>query len=51
MNHTLILLISNLTSIACVISAVFLAYNGIDAWGWFLVVASLSFVYPKSIGG
>jgi hypothetical protein len=51
MNPTLLLLISNLPSIACVVAAAFLASKGTGGWGWFLLIALLSSVYPSSIGG
>jgi hypothetical protein len=35
------LLICNLASIACVISAAVLAFHGISGWGWFLFLALL----------
>lgn len=50
MNPEFALLISNLTSIACVISAAILATRGTEAWGWFLFVALLAGAYPKSVG-
>jgi hypothetical protein len=46
----LLLLLSNVTSIACVIAAANLASKGTEGWGWFLLIALLSGVYPKSIG-
>lgn len=50
MTPTLLLLISNATSIACVISAAVLAYKGTEGWGWFLLIALLSCVNPNSTG-
>ena len=41
MNHPFLLLVSNLTSVACVVSAGYLASKGIEGWGWFLFVAVL----------
>jgi phage tail protein X len=41
MNHALILLLANLSSIACVIGAIILAFHGIAGWGWFLFLAVL----------
>jgi len=43
MNQALLLFLSNLTSIACVIGATFLALHGIAGWGWFLLVAFLCY--------
>ena len=51
MKTELLLLLSNVTSIACVIAAANLASKGTEGWGWFLLIALLSGVYPKSIGG
>jgi hypothetical protein len=48
MNHALILLLANLSSIACVIGATILAFHGIAGWGWFLFVAVLLQSYYKS---
>ena len=50
MNNTFLLLLSNATSIACVIAAAILASKGTEGWGWFLLIALLSGVYPNSIG-
>jgi hypothetical protein len=50
MKTELLLLLSNATSIACVIAAANLASKGTEGWGWFLLIALLSGVYPKSIG-
>ena len=50
MKTELLLLLSNATSIACVIAAATLASFGTGGWGWFLLIALLSGVYPKSIG-
>ena len=50
MNPEFALLISNLTSIVCVISAAILAIRGTEGWGFFLLVALLAGVYPKSVG-
>jgi hypothetical protein len=41
MNTTLLLLISNVVSIACVIGAVILASKGTEGWGYFLLFALL----------
>ena len=48
MNHALILLLANLSSIACVIGATILAFHGIAGWGWFLFVAVLLQSYYSS---
>ena len=50
MKTELLLLLSNATSIACVIAAANLASKGTEGWGWFLLIALLSGVYPNSIG-
>ena len=50
MKTELLLLLSNATSIACVVAAAVLASKGTEGWGWFLLIALLSGVYPKSIG-
>ena len=41
MNYPFLLLVSNLTSVACVVSAGYLASKGTEGWGWFLFVAVL----------
>ncbi len=41
MNPSLILLLANLSSVACVIGAIILALHGIAGWGWFLFLAVL----------
>jgi hypothetical protein len=46
--NPLSLFISNLPSIACVIAAAVLDSNGTENWGWFLLIALLICVYPKS---
>jgi hypothetical protein len=38
----IILLICNLSSIACVVGAILLALNGIGGWGVFLLIALIS---------
>jgi hypothetical protein len=50
MNDPFLILAANLTSIACVIAAAVLASKGTEGWGWFLLIALLSGVYPNSIG-
>jgi hypothetical protein len=45
MKHELLLFFSNLTSIACVIGAIFLALHGIAGWGWFLLIAVMTATY------
>ena len=50
MKTELLLLLSNAPSIACVIAAATRASFGTGGWGWFLLIALLSGVYPKSIG-
>ena len=35
------LILANMASIICASGAVFLAYNKIEGWGWFLFVAFL----------
>jgi len=42
MKHTLLLLISNLSSVACVIAAAVLAIGETEGWGFFLIVALLT---------
>ena len=42
MKHALLLFFSELTSIACVIGATFLALHGIAGWGWFLLIAVMT---------
>ena len=42
MTKILIRLTHELPSIACFCLAGFLAYNGIDGWGWFLFVGVLA---------
>ena len=42
MKHALLLFCSELTSIACVIGATFLALHGIAGWGWFLLIAVMT---------
>ena len=41
MNYSLLLFVANLTSVACVVSSAYLAFNGVEGWGWFLFVAVL----------
>lgn len=41
MNQSLLLLLSNLTALACVIAAAVLAVKSIAGWGWFLFVGLL----------
>jgi hypothetical protein len=48
MNPTLLLLVSNLTSLACVVGAILLAINGISGWGWFLAIALFTTSYYTS---
>lgn len=43
MKPLLIALISNATSIACVVGAIILASKDAEGWGWFLFVALLTF--------
>ena len=31
----------NILSISCVIGAILLAYNDLEGWGWFLLVAAI----------
>ena len=50
MNYPFLLLVSNLTSVACVVSAGYLATKGTEGWGWFLFVAVLC-VQSFSSGG
>ena len=47
MKDTLILLVSNIVSISCVITAAILAYGGKSGYGWFLLVAVLCVAYLK----
>lgn len=49
MKTVLLLLLSNATSIACVVAAAVLASKGTEGWGWFLLIALLSGVYPNRI--
>jgi hypothetical protein len=41
MNSSFLLLFSNLTSLACVVGAAYLASKGTEGWGYFLLVAVL----------
>ena len=41
----LLLLLSNLSALACVIAAAALAVNQIEGWGWFLFVGLLMTSY------
>lgn len=41
MNHPFLLFAANLTSVACVVGAAYLANKGTEGWGWFLFVAVL----------
>jgi hypothetical protein len=41
MNYPFLLLVSNLTSVACVVGATYLASKNNEGWGWFLFVAVL----------
>jgi hypothetical protein len=38
----------NLTSFACVVGAVFLAFHGKDGWGWFLAIALFAHCVPST---
>lgn len=42
MKTILLLFVHNILAILCAIAAGILAYNGIEGWGWFLVVAVLT---------
>jgi hypothetical protein len=42
MKPVLLLLASNLTSLACAVGAILLALNGIAGWGWFLFIAAMT---------
>jgi hypothetical protein len=48
MNHALILLLANLTSVACVIGGIILALHGIAGWGWFLFMSGLLYTSYSS---
>jgi hypothetical protein len=50
MNHPFLLLAANLTSVACVVGAAYLASKGTEGWGYFLFVAVLC-VQTFSSGG
>jgi len=50
MKTVLLLLLSNATSIVCVVAATVLACRGKEGWGSFLLIALLSGVYPARIG-
>ena len=50
MKTAFMIFFANLTSIACVIGAIYLASLGIGGWGWFLFVAVLC-VQSFSSGG
>jgi len=46
--YAFLLLFSNLTSLACVIGAIYIASLGITGWGWFLLVAIMTTSYFSS---
>jgi hypothetical protein len=48
MKPALLLLASNLTSLACAVGAILLALNGIAGWGWFLAIALMTTSYYSS---
>jgi len=48
MKPALLLLASNLTSLACAVGAILLALNGIAGWGCFLFIALMTTSYYSS---
>ena len=46
MNDIVLLLVSNATSIVCVIGAAIIASKGYEGWGWFLLIALLCSTSP-----
>lgn len=42
------LLIANIPTVICALASCYMAVNSIEGWGWFLFVAVLLGVYPKS---
>lgn len=47
MKLPLTLLIGNMACMACVISAAYMASHSVDGWGWFLLVAVITFMVPS----
>ena len=45
------LIIANMLSFTCAVSAIYMACNQIEGWGWFLTVAVLTFTLPKTNKG
>ena len=50
MKFALMNLTANLVSLACVGSAVYLAVHDVKGWGWFLLVAALSYGAYRNVG-
>lgn len=48
MNDTLLILLGNICSVSAVVGAIILALNNIEGWGWFLLIAVLTFTTYSS---
>ena len=47
----LVFIVSRLICASCVVSGAYLAYNGVEGWGWFLYVAFATSDFNYKIGG